>query len=263
MFIEIESLETIFHKYDIISDLPDSLKSCFLVTSFTNGSAAARVGVKLHDMVLFPGNELAASQQPTFAMLGKKDMAFLVHHEDKSFTSLSIMRYCILTELIESHVSLPDDIIYNNVNKPLQFKDISSLQKYHDIIYSEVNVSFQDQKLEKDSLAYGADTPPSSLSIAMAIMMHWFYERCSKGSVQGYNFKPWVTQSFTAARTLDIILGGIFMKTSNYTPSPEDLACHDDIFEHLHVKHNSTITTTNVKENLVWVPLLDIVHKWS
>ena len=78
--IEIESLENIFHKYDIVSDLPDSLKSCFLVTSSTNGSAAARVGVKLYDMILFPGNELSASQQPTFTMLGKKDMAFLVHH---------------------------------------------------------------------------------------------------------------------------------------------------------------------------------------
>ena len=28
--IEIEFLENIFHKYDIVSDLPDSLKSCFL-----------------------------------------------------------------------------------------------------------------------------------------------------------------------------------------------------------------------------------------
>ena len=82
------------------------------------------------------------------------------------------MRYRILTELIESHVSLPDDIIYNNVKKLLQFKDISSLQKYYDFIYSKVNVSFQDQKLEKDSLAYGTDTPPSLLSIAMGIMMH-------------------------------------------------------------------------------------------
>ena len=99
-------------------------------------------------------------------------MAFLVHYPNKCPTSLSIMRYRILTELIESHVSLPDDIIYNNVNKPFQFKDISSLQKYHDIIYSEVNVSFQDQKLEKDSLAYGTDTPPNSLSIAMVIIMH-------------------------------------------------------------------------------------------
>ena len=34
--IEIESLENIFHKYDIVSDLPGSLKSCFLVTSFTS-----------------------------------------------------------------------------------------------------------------------------------------------------------------------------------------------------------------------------------
>ena len=157
------------------------------------------------------------------------------------------MRYHILTELIESHVSLPDDIIYNNVNKPLQFKDISYLRKYHDIIYSEVNVSFQDQKLEKDYLAYGTDTSPSSLSIVMSIMMHQFYEQRPPGSVQWYDLKPWVMQSFTAASTLDIILGGIFMKTSNYTPSPEDLTCHDDIFEHLHAKHNSTITTTNVK----------------
>ena len=82
------------------------------------------------------------------------------------------MRYCILTELIESHVGLPDDIIYNNVNKSLQFQDIPSLQQYYDFIYSEVNVSFQDQKLEKVSLEYGTDAPPSSLSIAMAIMMH-------------------------------------------------------------------------------------------
>ena len=107
--IEIESLENIFHKYDIVSDFPDSLKSCFLVTSFTNGSAATRVGVKLHNMILFPGNELSASQQPTFAMLGKKDMTILVHNEDKRFTSLSIMRYRILTKLIVIHVSLPDD----------------------------------------------------------------------------------------------------------------------------------------------------------
>ena len=156
----------------------------FPVTSFTNGSADPRVGVKLYDMIMFPGNELSASQQPTFTMLGKKDIAFLVHYPNKCLTSLSIMRYRILTELIESHVSLTDNTIYNNVNKPLQFKDISSLQKYHDIIYSEVNVSFQEQKLEKDSLVYGTDTPPSSLSIAMAIMMHQFYEQCPKASVQ-------------------------------------------------------------------------------
>ena len=146
-------------------------------------------------------------------MLGKKDIAFLVHYPNKRHSSLSIMRYCILTELIESHVSLPDDIIYNNVNKPLQFKDISSLQKYHDFIFSEVNVSFQDQKLKKESLAYGTDTPPSSLSIAMAIMMHQFYERCPTGSLQSYDLKPLVMQSFTAASTLDNILVGIFMKT--------------------------------------------------
>ena len=109
---------------------------------------------------MFPGNELSASQQPTFTMLGKKDIAFLVYYPNKRHSSLSIMRYRILTELIESHASLPDDIIYNNVNKPLQFKDLSSLQKYHDFIYSEVNVSFQDQKLEKDSLACRTDTPP-------------------------------------------------------------------------------------------------------
>ena len=93
-------------------------------------------------------------------MSGKKDMTILVHNEDKSFTSLSIMRYRILTELIESHVSLPDDIIYNNGNESLQFKDLTSLQKYHDFIYSEVNVFFQDQKFQKESMAYPTDTPP-------------------------------------------------------------------------------------------------------
>ena len=86
------------------------------------------------------------------------------------------MRYFILTELIESHVSLPDDIIYNNVNKSLQFQDLTSVRKYHNFIYSEVNVSFQDQNVEKESLAYPTDTPPSSLSIAMAIMMHRLYD---------------------------------------------------------------------------------------
>ena len=64
----------------------------------------------------------------------------------------------------------------------------------------------------------------------------------------------------SAASTLDDILVGIFRKTSNYTPSAEDLACHADIFEHLHAKHNSNITTTNIKSNLAWVPLLDIVE---
>ena len=48
-------------------------------------------------------------------------------------------------------------------------------------------------------------------------------------------------------------------KTSNYTPSAEGLACHTNIFEHLHTNHNSTITTTNIKGNMAWVPLLDIV----
>ena len=67
-------------------------------------------------------------------------------------------------------------------------------------------------------------------------------------------------QRFTAASTLDDILVGIFRKTSNYTPSAEDLACHADIFEHLYAEHNSTITTTNIKGNLAWVPLLDIVE---
>ena len=108
-------------------------------------------------------------------------------------------------------------------------------------------------------MAYGTDTPPSSLSIAMVTMMHRFYEQRPPGSVQWYDSKPLVMQSFTAASTLDNILVGIFMKTSNYTPSPEDLACHVDIFEHLHAKRNSTITTTNIKGNLAWVPLLDIV----
>ena len=67
-------------------------------------------------------------------------------------------------------------------------------------------------------------------------------------------------QSFTAASTLDDILVGIFSKTSNYTPSAEDLACHADIFEYLHTKQYSTITTTNIEGNLAWVPLLDIVE---
>ena len=67
-------------------------------------------------------------------------------------------------------------------------------------------------------------------------------------------------QSFTAASTLDNILVHIIRKTSNYTPSAEVLACHANIFEHLHKKHNSTITTTNIKGNLAWVPLLDIVE---
>ena len=69
-----------------------------------------------------------------------------------------------------------------------------------------------------------------------------------------------VTRSFTAVSTLDDILVGIFRKTSNYTPSAEDLACHSDIFEHLHANHNSNITITNIEGNLTWVPLLDIVE---
>ena len=76
-------------------------------------------------------------------------------------------------------------------------------------------------------------------------------------SLQYCELKPLVIQSFTAASTLYDILVGIFSKTSNYTPSAEDLACHADIFEYLHAKHNSTTTTTNIEGNLAWVPLLD------
>ena len=148
--IEIESMGTIFQKFEILSSLPKNLKSCFLITSFTNGFAAPKVGVKLYGMIIFPGKELSASQQSTFTTLKKKDTSFLLHYPNKGHTSLSIMRYRILTELIESHVSLPDDIIYNNVNKSLQFKDLTSLQKYHDFIYSEVNVSFQDQSFRRN-----------------------------------------------------------------------------------------------------------------
>ena len=113
------------------------------------------------------------------------------------------MRYFILTELIESHVSLPDDILYNNINKALQFKDLTSLQKYHDFIYSEVNVSFQDQKFQKQYMAYPTDTAPSSLSIAMAIIMHRLYDRCPNDSLQYCDIESLVTRSFTAASTLD------------------------------------------------------------
>ena len=146
----------------------------------------------------------------------KKDITFTLHYPNKGHTSLSIMRYRILTELIESHVSLPDDIIYNNVNKSLQFQDLTSLRKYHDFIYSEVNVSFQDQKFEKESLAYPTDTPPSSLSIAMAIMMHQLYDRCPNDSHQCCELKPLVIRSFTAASTLDNMLVHIIRKISTY-----------------------------------------------
>ena len=91
-------------------------------------------------------------------------------------------------------------------------------------------------------------------------MMHRLYDQCPPDSLQYCNLKPLVIQSFTAASTLDDILIGNFSKTSNYTPSAEVLACHANIFKHLHKKHNSTITTTNIKGNLVWVPLLDIVE---
>ena len=59
--IEIESMGSIFQKYDFVSSLTENLMSCFLITSFTNGSAAPRVGVKLYDMIMFPGKELSAS----------------------------------------------------------------------------------------------------------------------------------------------------------------------------------------------------------
>ena len=210
-------------------------------------------------MILFPENELSASQQPIFTMFGEENRTILVHNEDKHISSLSIMRYRILTELIEIQVSLPDDIIYNNVNQPLQFKDISSLEEYHGVIYSEVNNSFQDQKLEKHNLTYGTDTPPSSLSIAMSVMMHLFIDQGGEDLIQWCDFTPMVTRSFKTATLIDDCLDDISMKTSNYTPSAEDLACHSKIFEDLHANHNSTITTTNIKGNLAWVPLLDMV----
>ena len=91
-------------------------------------------------------------------------------------------------------------------------------------------------------------------------MMHQTFDRQPNDFLQYCKIKPLVKQSFTAAGTLDDILDDIFRKTSNYTPSPEDLACHAYIFEYLHAKHNSTTTTTNIEGNLAWVPLLDIVE---
>ena len=70
--IEIESMGTIFQKYKIVSSLSENLKSCFLITSFTNGSIAPRVGVKLYDMIMFPQKELSASLQPSFTTLKKR-----------------------------------------------------------------------------------------------------------------------------------------------------------------------------------------------
>ena len=159
--IEIESMETIFQKYNIVSLWPDKFPSCFLITLFTKGSIPPRIGVKLYDIVLFPQkNQLSGCFQSsgwyyhccgsdnkdqdleyhfTFSTLGENDSTFLFHDPKKSPTSLSILRYPILTQLIESHVTKPNDIVYNNANQPLKFEDVLSLEKYHSIIFSKVN----------------------------------------------------------------------------------------------------------------------------
>ena len=76
-----------------------------------------------------------------------------------------------------------------------------------------------DSELGGVSLAYPTDTPPSSLSIAMATIMHWLYDQQPNDSLQYCDIQSLVAQSFTAASTLDDILVDIFRKTSNYTPS--------------------------------------------
>ena len=86
----------------------------------------------------------------TFTTLEEKDSTFLFRDQKKSQISLSVIRYPILTQLIESHVSNHNDIVYNNANKPLKFEDVPSLEKYHSIIFSKVNTQVSDHCIAFD-----------------------------------------------------------------------------------------------------------------
>ena len=96
----------------------------------------------------------------TFSALGEKASTFLFHDQKKRQTSLSVIRYPVLTQLIESHVSNHNDIVYNNANKPLKFEDVPSLEKYHSIIFSNVNAQVSEHCIASDSVSSVTDTPP-------------------------------------------------------------------------------------------------------
>ena len=91
--------------------------------------------------------------------MGEKDSTFLFHDQKKSQTSLSVIRYKILTQLVEGHVSNHNDIFYNNANKPLKFEDVSALEKYHFIIFSNVKTQVSEHYIASDSMSSVTDTP--------------------------------------------------------------------------------------------------------
>ena len=98
--------------------------------------------VRLYDIVLFldedrpsgwyychgTDNNTDCEYLFTFSTLGQNDRTFLFHDQKKHQTSISVIRYPILTQLIESHVCKPNDIVYNNSNQPLTFEDVPSLE---------------------------------------------------------------------------------------------------------------------------------------
>ena len=72
---------------------------------------------------------------------------------------------------------------------------------------------------------------------------------------------PLVQYSLTDGEIVHSILCDIYEKTSEYTPSPEELACCSEMFQSLHTYRRSTIITTNIEGNLAWIPLIDIYQQ--
>ena len=83
----------------------------------------------------------------------------------------------------------------------------------------------------------------------------------TKDSTPKFNMIPLVQHSLVDGKIVYSILCEIYKKTSQYTPSPEELACCSEMFQTLHIFPRSTIITTNIEGNLAWVPLIDICQQ--
>ena len=262
--IEIDSLESILMKYEVVSSWNQDHSSLFLITSFSADSIAPRAGVRIHDIVLFQSKDkppgwynLGSDNDPQyryeygFTTSGAKDSTFIFEDEKKNQTSITIIRYPFFNQLLGCYLLNEDHLRYRSQTYPLEFSNFKSLQRFHGAIASAMLIKYGKHEI-RCLLVYADEGEiVDSFPIAMCIMMNYIFG-------PELQYQDMIKNALSASPILQAQLDYIKKKTSNSIPTPEELAYCSPMFQQFSRPPHSKILIKTMEGNLASVPLSNI-----
>ena len=269
--IEIDSLQSVLMEYGIVSSWDEDNSPLFLITSFSIDSIAPRVGVRLHDIVLFPSEGKPSGwysktgdndsrqihYEYGFTTSASMDSPFILHDQRKNQNSITIIRYPFFNQLLGCYLLNEDNLSYRTRTHPLEFSTSEELQRFHGHLSLALLQKYEDHEIRCFLVEVTQeDILLDSFPIAMCIMMDYLFGPVVQEDHKF--FSKFVRKSLSASPMLQTQLNDIKQRTSNYLPTPEELASCSLMFQKYSSAPYQNIITKTMVGNLASVPLLDI-----